>query len=261
MTALVANLPPEPFDRPGPDIFETPCIFELGGWCVNRVVVYMFLAALIVSLLFVVAASRARLVPRGVQNLVESVVEFVREQIAVQVIGREGLPFVPFLTALFMFIFVANVFGIVPGLQFPVNSRIAIPLFLALLSWFLFIFVGIKAHGLGYFKNALFPPGVPVAMYVLLTPIEFISTFLVRPFSLAVRLLANMFAGHLLLTIFFVGGVYLLFSPPFGPVAGIASIALGTALIGFELLVAVLQAYIFTILTAVYLAGAIHPEH
>jgi F-type H+-transporting ATPase subunit a len=261
VTGLLANLPPEPFDEPGLDIFETPCIFEAGGFCVNRVVLYMLLAAVIVIVLFMVAASRASLVPRGVQNLIELVVEFVREQIAIQVIGREGLSFVPFLTALFMFIFVANIFGVIPGIQFPVNSRMAIPLFLALLSWFLFIFVGIREHGLGYFRTALFPPGVPKAMYILLTPIEFISTFLVRPFTLAVRLLANMIAGHLLLTIFFVGGVYLLFSPPLGPIAGIASFALGTGLIAFEILVAILQAYIFTILTAVYIGGAIHPEH
>jgi F-type H+-transporting ATPase subunit a len=258
---LAVNLPPEPFEAPGLEIFETPCITEIGGFCLNRVVVYMFLVALIVIVPFAMAASRSNLVPRGVQNVVESVIEFIREQIAIQVIGREGLAFVPFLTALFMFIFVGNLFEVIPFIQFPVNSRIAVPMFLAGVSYFLFIIVGIRYQGLGFFKNALFPPGVPKAMYLLLTPIEFVSTFLVRPFTLTVRLLANMIAGHLILTIFFVGAVYLVLSPPLGPVAGVAAFALGTALIAFEILVSILQAYIFTILTAVYLAGAVHPEH
>jgi F-type H+-transporting ATPase subunit a len=184
----------------------------------------------------------------------------VRNQIAVEVIGPEGRPWVPFLTSMFCFIFVANIFGIIPGIQFPVTSRIAVPAFLALLSWVLFITVGIKTQGLAYFKNTLFPPGVPKPIYILVTPIEFISTFIVRPLTLSIRLFANMMAGHLLLSIFFLGTAYLLAKPSTIPFA-VPAFALGVALIVFEILVAVLQAYIFTILTAVYIAGAVHPEH
>jgi F-type H+-transporting ATPase subunit a len=259
---LVAQQPG--FDAPDAGIFLTPCIvnFSLFGidFCVNRVVLYMFLAALIVIVLFVTAASGSGLVPRGARNLVESVIEFVREQIVLQTMGAEGLRWLPLLTAMFSFILVGNLFGIVPGINFPVNSRMAIPAFLAGMVWIIFNAVGLKEQGFAYFKSVLFPPGVPWPFYILLTPIEFASVFLLRPFTLAVRLLANMMAGHLLLTVFFLGAAYLIqrpFTIPFGILAFVFSVAF----VAFEILVAVLQAYIFTILTAVYIAGAMHPEH
>jgi F-type H+-transporting ATPase subunit a len=261
---LAQSRPPDPFEAPGLDIFRPPCMAEwdVAGvhFCFDRGVLYMFLAALIVIGVFALAATRGGLIPRGIRNLVESIVDFVREEIAIQVIGQEGRPWVPFLTSMFCFILVGNIFGIIPAIQFPVNGRIAIPAFLAALVWVLFNAAGIKAQGVGYFKNALFPPGVPKGMYVLLTPIEFVSTFMLRPFTLAVRLLANMMAGHLILSIFFLGTAYLLAQPSTIPFA-VPAFALSVALVGFEILVAVLQAYIFTILTAVYIAGAVHPEH
>ncbi|MGH2656285.1 MAG: F0F1 ATP synthase subunit A [Actinomycetota bacterium] len=264
MSLLAQARPPEPFEAPGLELFRPPCLVEWDAFgvhfCVDRGVVYMFLAAAIVIVVFVLAARHTGLVPRGIRNLVESVVGFIRDEIAIQVIGQEGRPWVPFLTSMFTFILVGNLFGIIPGIQFPVNGRIAIPAFLALLVWVLFNLAGVRAQGLTYFKNALFPPGVPKGMYVLLTPIEFVSTFLLRPFTLAVRLLANMMAGHLILAIFFLGTAYLLAQPSTIPFA-VPAFALSVALVGFEILVAVLQAYIFTILTAVYLAGAVHPEH
>jgi F-type H+-transporting ATPase subunit a len=262
----VPSRPPDPFKAPGLELFKPPSLFtfDLFGvhFEVNRVVLYMFLASLIVMGLFLYAASRRSLVPRGfVPNFVDSVVTFIREQIALQVIGKEGLPWVPFLTSLFMFILVANIFEVIPGIQFPVTSRIAVPLFLSGLVWILFNAAGIRAQGVGgYLRSVLFPPGVPWPIYFLLTPIEFFSVFVIRPATLAIRLFANMVAGHLILAIFFLGTGYLL-AKASTAAFGVASFALGTAMIGFELLVAVLQAYIFTILTAVYVAGAIHPEH
>jgi F-type H+-transporting ATPase subunit a len=148
-------------------------------------------------------------------------------------------------------------------MQFPPMARMAMPMFLALITWVMFIFMGIKKQGPGYFKAALFPPGVPKALYVLVTPIELLSTFIVRPFSLAVRLFANELAGHLLLVTFAVLTDTLLFHNTivfFKPVAVLPAV-MDIGLTGFELLVAVLQAFIFTILTAVYLGGAMHPEH
>jgi F-type H+-transporting ATPase subunit a len=264
VTLLAASQPPAPFEAPGLELFRPPCLAEWDAlgvhFCVDRGVLYMFLAAAIVIAVFVLAARHTGLVPRGIRNLVESVVGFVRDEIAIQVIGQEGRPWVPFLTSMFTFILVGNLFGIIPGIQFPVNGRIAIPAFLALLVWVLFNLAGVRAQGVTYFKNALFPPGVPKGMYLLLTPIEFVSTFLLRPFTLAVRLLANMMAGHLILAIFFLGTAYLLAKPSTIPFA-VPAFALSVALVGFEILVAVLQAYIFTILTAVYIGGAVHPEH
>jgi F-type H+-transporting ATPase subunit a len=138
------------------------------------------------------------------------------------------------------------------------------PLFLALIVWVLFIYMGIKRQGFrGYMRSSLIPPGVPKALLILVTPIEALSTFLVRPFSLAVRLFANMLAGHLLLVTFALLTDALIFHNTlhyFAPIA-IAPAAFDVAMTGFELLVIVLQAFIFTILTAVYLGLSMHPEH
>jgi F-type H+-transporting ATPase subunit a len=145
----------------------------------------------------------------------------------------------------------------------PATARIAIPMFLSLLVWVVFIGTGFKHQGLGYLKNSLFPPGVPKALYILVTPIEFISTFLVRPFSLTVRLFANMLAGHILLVTFALLSEALFQAkgnPGLIPV-GVLPLFMLIFLTGFEVLVAFLQAYIFTILTAVYIGGAAHPEH
>ena len=265
LTLLAApSRPPDPFKAPGLEIFEAPCLTEFDAFgvhfCVNRVTIYMFLAAIIVSGLFLAAARKDQLVPRGVRNFVEVVVDFVRNQIAIEVIGPEGRTWVPFLTSMFGFILVGNLFGVIPGIQFPINGRMALPAFFALMAWALFIITGVRVQGLKYFANTLFPPGVPKAMYILVTPIELVSTFLVRPLTLSVRLLANMMAGHLVLAIFFLGSAYL-FAKPSTWAFAVPAFALSVALIAFEILVAVLQAYIFTILTAVYVAGAMHPEH
>lgn len=245
----------------GPEIFDTPCLIGTGANCFNRVSLLMVVAAVIVIVLFVIGARGGRLVPKGLQNLIESIVEFVRNGIVMEVMGPDGLVFVPFLTSMFAFLFVANIFGILPFFNFPATARIAIPAFLAMLVWFIFNIVGIQKQGFGgYMKSSLFPPGVPPALYVLVTPIEFVSTFLVRPFSLAVRLFGNMFAGHLILTIFALGTAYLLLDVStivFSPFAFLLMVFM-TA---FEVLVAALQAYIFTILTAVYISLAMHPEH
>jgi F-type H+-transporting ATPase subunit a len=145
----------------------------------------------------------------------------------------------------------------------PVNARIAFPALMAIVVWLIFNFIGIKHQGFfGYFKSMLFPPGVPKLLYILVTPIEFISTFIVRPFSLTVRLFANMLAGHILLVTFalltqdLVEGDSIVLKP-----VGILPFFMLVFLTGFEVLVAFLQAYIFTILAAVYIGGAAHPEH
>jgi F-type H+-transporting ATPase subunit a len=254
----------EGFKAPGIDEFKYPCYGWskfLGPACLNRTTILMLLVPVVVAALFLVAFRHPQVVPRGLQNVMEYGIDFVRRQIILEVIGNEGLRFLPYLVTLFFFILFANVLEITPLINFPVTSRMALPGFLAIVTWALFNWVGIRKQGLGHYLRTLFwPPGVPWYMLPLIAPIEFISTILVRPLTLSVRLLANMIAGHLILGVFFAGTVYLLAQPQtalFGIGAGLMSIAL----VGFELLVAFLQAYIFTILTAVYLAGALEPEH
>lgn len=230
-------------------------------FAINKTVLLLWTVVVIVSALFLVAARRPGLVPTGVRNVVEAGIEFVERGIAREVMGPEGAAWVPFLTTMFFFILFLNLFGIIPLVQFPATSRMAIPGYLAIQTWVIFIVVGIKAQGpLGYLKNSLVPPGVPWPLYFLVVPIEFLSTFLVRPFSLAVRLFANMMAGHLLLTAFYVISAALWSKTALAIILPLP-VATAIALTGFELLVVVLQAYIFTILTAVYIGQSIHPEH
>jgi F-type H+-transporting ATPase subunit a len=242
-------------------LIEWPDLFGSGPFAVNKVVLLMWLAVVLTFAFFFVAARKAPtgLVPSGVQNVAEAVVDFVRNDIILQAIGPDGMRFLPFMVTMFSFVFVCNIFGIIPVLQMPVNARMALPMFLALIVWVIFNVVGIANQGLfGYFKGILVPPGVPKAMLIIVAPIELISTILVRPFSLAVRLFANLLAGHLLLASFAVLSTALFDATYIG--AAVPG-ALLVALTGFELLVAVLQAFIFTILTAVYIGGAMHPEH
>lgn len=160
---------------------------------------------------------------------------------------------------MFFFILFSNIFEVVPGIQFPANSRMAVPITLALVVWVIYNFVGVRSQGFGgYLKNSLFPPGVPKALYLIVTPIELVSTFVVRPFSLAIRLWANMVAGHLLLVTFAILTHTLWNNGYVGAAAPFAMLVLMT---GFEILVSVLQAFIFTILTAVYIGGSMHAEH
>jgi F-type H+-transporting ATPase subunit a len=226
----------------------------------NKIALMSALAVLFTVILFVLARKK-QMVPKGAQNLAETSVNFIEEGIIEQTIGPDGLKYLPLLATLFFFILFGNLFEVIPGFQMPANARMANPAIMALTTWVFFICVGIKAQGPPkYFKNNLFPPGVPVALYILVTPIELISTFIVRPFSLAVRLFANMLAGHILLVTFSVLCITLFTASLLALVLPFSFFML-VALTGFEVMVAFLQAYIFTILAAVYLGGAVHPEH
>jgi F-type H+-transporting ATPase subunit a len=232
----------------------------------NKTALMAMVSTVICLAIFFVGSRRKALVPTGLQNVTEFSYEMVEQNISVEVMGaHEGKKWTPFLATLFFWIFFINIWSTVPAIYFPATSRLAIPLYLALQTWAIMIIVGIKHQGLvGYFKGSIFPPGVPPLLYILVTPIELVSKFLVRPFSLAVRLFANMAAGHVLLAIFVIMTNELFWKHPsgwfqvaFSPLPFFALLAMT----GFELLVAVLQAYIFTILTAVYVNESVHPEH
>ncbi len=228
-------------------------------WGINKVVlVYLFAAAL--TILVFKLGDKRELVPTGMQNVAESAVEFVEDGIVLETIGPQGLKYTPLLLSFFFFVLFTNLFEIVPVVQMPANARIAGPMFLALLAYVIYHGAGLREHKLGYFKHALVPPGVPIALLVLVVPIEFISKFLVQPFSHMVRLFANLLAGHILLVTFsvlsaelFTAKFYAVFLPL--PAAGVVMFT------AFELLVSVLQAYVFTLLAGVYIGAAISHEH
>jgi F-type H+-transporting ATPase subunit a len=252
----------EEFQAPGPADFEFPPIFGEGTFFTKPMLVIV-LGTFAVGLFFYLATRRASLVPAKVQFMGEGVYGFVRNNIVGDTIGREGRKFVPYLATLFCFLVVLNISGIIPVLQLPATSKIAIPLVLALISWVIFNYVGIKRHGfVGYFKNMMFPPGLPKPIYVLLAPLEFFSTVIIRPITLTLRLTLNMFAGHLVLLLTVLGGEYLLVEK--GGLLAVASIvpfAFSIVLTFFEAFVQVLQAYVFVLLSALYIAGALADEH
>ena len=237
-----------------------PIWFEGTPFEINRVVLLMYVAALACVGFFLLGSRRKKLnpVPKGVGMVAETGYLFVRNNIAVDVIGPEGAKFAPFLATMFFFIFFSNLLEIVPGINFPVTSRMAIPALLAVLSWIAFNFVGIRTNKLRYFKDVLFPPGVPWPIYFILTPIELVSVFVIRPLTLAIRLFANMLAGHVLLTVFFLFTEELLTGELIGAPLGVLTFLVACLLIVFELMVITIQAYIFTTLTAFYIAEAIN---
>ena len=249
---------------PSVEDFFLPSIVPWGAhdsYWVTKITVLLWLAVAILIVFFLVAYRKPQLVPTKKQWLAESIYGFVRNNISIEMIGPRGVQFAPYLTTLFCFIVLMNFFGIVPFLQISPNSHIAFPAMLALISYVLFNYAGIRHHGfVKYFKMALVPPA-PWFILPLLIPIEFFSTFLVRPFALAVRLFANMFAGHMLLLVFTLGGFALLNANiwflPFSIVSWLMTIALTF----LEFLVIVLQAYVFTVLTASYVQGALADQH
>jgi F-type H+-transporting ATPase subunit a len=252
----------EKFQAPGPGDFEFPPIFGDDTFFTKPMLIIV-LGTLLVGTLFYLASRRATLVPAKAQFAGESVYGFVRNSIVGDTIGREGRAYVPYLTTLFCFLLVLNVAGIVPVLQLPATSKIAIPLFLALVSWAIFNYVGIRKHGfVGYFRMMMFPPGLPKPIYVLLAPLEFLSTVIIRPITLTLRLTLNMFAGHLVLLLTVLGGEYLLVEKSgFLSVLSVVPFVFSIVLTFFEAFVQVLQAYVFVLLSALYIAGALADEH
>lgn len=256
------------FTPPGPSIFEPPPFFSVAGFDVNKPIVVVVLATVMVGAFFYAAARRAEtgggLVPGKLQFAGESAYGFVRNGIGLETIGKEGLRFVPFLATLFFFIAVNNLFGIIPPFQLPGTSKIAIPLVLAVIVWAIYNYLGIKRAGfVGYFKAMMFPPGIPLPVYFLLAPIELLSNFVVRPVTLCLRLTLNMFAGHLVLVLFVLGGEYLLleYGGIVGILAGSVSIFASIVVTFFEAFIQLLQAYVFTLLAALYIGGALVDEH
>ena len=251
----------EGFVPPSSNDFNLPPIFGENAYT-TKPIFMVFFSVILISVFFIAASRKAAIVPSKLQFAGESIYAFVRNDLARDVIGHEFMRFVPYLFTLFTFILTNNIFGIVPLLQFPAMSRVSFPYVLAVFTFVIFHYVGIRKQGLGkYLKEIMFMPGVPKPVYSLLTPIELATFFLVRPLTLSLRLFANMFAGHLLLLVFIMGGDHLLKGVIGLKLVSPFAFAFGIGLTFFEFMVQCLQAYIFTLLTALYIAGALADEH
>jgi len=200
-------------------------------------------------------------VPRGVQNVGELGILFIRDQILRPQMGSKGDRYLPFLVSLFFFIWLMNLWELIPLAQFPATSKFAFPLGLTLVVWVTYMFIGMKHQGpIGYFKNMAVPAGAPWWILPLLSPIELLSNIIVRPFTLSIRLFANMLAGHLLLLVFALASWYL-FTFSIGLLFAATSFILTIILTALEVLIQALQAFIFTTLTAFYFADALESSH
>ncbi len=220
---------------------------------VTKHVVMMWIAALLLIVLLNIAARQKGDVPRGLRNFFEPVILFIRDQVLMPNMGKAGLPYLPFLLTVFLFILMCNVLGLVPG-GATATANISVTATLALISAFVTHFAGIRENGLVHYLKAIVPP-VPFWLWPLMLAVELIG-FLAKPFALAVRLWANMTAGHIVILVLL--GFIFLFKN--WGVVGI-SVGGGVAISLLELFVALVQAYVFTILTAVFMGMALHPEH
>ncbi|ABA03506.1 ATP synthase F0 subcomplex A subunit [Nitrobacter winogradskyi Nb-255] len=216
---------------------------------------YMFLAVALTSLLML--GTGRRLVPGRMQSIAEISYEFVADTIRTTA-GKEGMKFFPFVFSIFMLVTVSNLVGIIPY-TFTISSHIIVTAALAFLVFFTVLIYGFYKNGLRFFKLFV-PSGIPVVILPLVVTIEVIS-FLSRPVSHSVRLFANMLAGHITLKVFASFVTMLGAMGIVGVFGAVLPLALVVALTALELLVAFLQAYVFTILTCIYINDAIHPGH
>jgi F-type H+-transporting ATPase subunit a len=243
-----------------PTSFQFNPLFSIGSFHVIMPEVQAVLCAGLVIAFFWAAFAKPKIVPRGVQNVGELGMLFVRDQILRPMMGKRGDGYLPFLVGLFFFIWFMNLMEIVPVFQFPAMAHIAFPISLMLMVYITYNFVSIKNLGLGGYFKSMVPSGVPIGILFIVAPLEVLQYIVVRPFTLAIRLFGNMFAGHILVAVFTVATWYLV-SASIGLVFAAASFVMTVVLTGFEMLIQALQAYIFTILTAQYIGGAYEAAH
>ncbi len=249
------------YPAPSLENFTFKPIFTIGSFAFTKPMLLALASTLVVIIFFWVAFAKPKLVPRGVQNIGELGVLFVRDQILRPFLGKKGDGYLPFLVSLFFFIWIMNIWEIIPVAQFPVPARISFAWILVAMVWITYMALGIVKQGpLKFLKNMAIPGEVPWWIMPLLVPVELASNILLRPFTLGVRLFANMFAGHLLLLVFYSATWYLA-GIGIGAVYAAGSFVMVLIVTGFELLIQFLQAFIFTSLTATYIAGSLEGAH
>jgi len=251
---------------PGPADFFLPPIVGSGDWALTKVSLLVLLSVVIGFGFFYAASRKAAVVPSRLQFAGEYVYGMVRNSIARDIIGsKDYMRFVPYLFTVFIFIIINNFYGIIPFVQFPTMSHIGYTAALAVITWLIYNIVGIAKHGfVGYLKLQTVPSGVSGPILLMMVPLEFLSNIVVRPFTLAIRLFATMFAGHLLVALFSIGGAWLIldYAPAWqGVAAGVFAFLLGIFVSFLDMLIMFLQAYVFTLLSAMYIAGAVADEH
>lgn len=262
MSFVLAAAEESGYEAPGVGDFWQPIIGD-GPFAITRASLAVMLSVVLIVGVLLFMTRRLSVVPSKPQMMLEGAYTFVRNGVARDVIGgKDFLPFVPFLFSLFVLILVNNLFGVIPLIQFPTMSRFGFPLALALVVYVVYHWVGIKRKGLKGYLASFVPHGLPKPIVPFVWALEFITYFFTRPITLALRLFGNMFAGHILLLLFILGAEYMLVHGSAAiKVAGVLSLVLAFVMTIFEILVEFLQAYVFILLTAVYIQASIADEH
>ena len=253
-------VPPTVSDTHLPEIF--PWLAEYGTGF-GKQMLMIVLSIVLITWFFTAAIKNPKLVPGKMQYLAESGYAFVRNGIGRDIIGEKNFrPWIPLLFATFFFILLNNLFGAIPFLQLPSFSHAGSAYAMAIIIYGTWIAVGLKNHGIRYFKLAVTPPGVSPVMLILLVPLEIISNFIVRPLTHSLRLMATMLAGHIIVMLAASGARHLIVVQDSLAMngVGVLVIAGSVAMYFLELLIMVLQAFVFTLLTAIYIQGAIEAD-
>ncbi|MEP6477769.1 MAG: F0F1 ATP synthase subunit A [Rhodoglobus sp.] len=253
----------------GPSIdefFPQAILFAGTPFELNRVMLIRLFAVAILLLVLWLGTRSMKLIPNRRQAAFELVVDFVRKGIVIETLGeKDGKRFMPILMSIFFLVLALNLTSTVPALQIPSTGLIGQAIILAIVAYVTFIYAGIRKHGGRFFKNALILPGVPAAITPVIALLEFLSTFIIRPITLTLRLTMNMVAGHMLLVLAFLATNFFFFTVlaggnPLG-LLGVGTFAFGIAFVVLEIFIGALQAYVFTILTAIYIQMALADEH
>ncbi len=236
--------------------------FANGWFALDRFMLIRIVMTVLLAILFVSAMRNPKLVPRGLQNFVELALDFVRIHIAEDILGKkEGRRFLPVIATIFFVVLAMNIPAIIPGMNVSPNARIGMPIALAIFGYLTMIYAGAKRYGFfKYVKSSLVIPNLPPALHLLVVPIEFISTFIMRPVTLALRLMANFLAGHLILVLLFSATNFFFWQMNGWTVmAGVTQLA-AVLFTLYELIIIFLQAYIFALLVAVYIELSLNAD-
>ena len=250
------------FHAPEPGIFWLPLIGS-GDWAITEQMVWGGIITVVLAVGLVALSRKAAVVPSKGQWMLEGFYNFARNGIARDMIGsKEFLKYVPLLFTLFSLILFGNLLGIFPLAMNPVNGKIGFPIAYVVIVYVIYHTIGIKKMGLGgYFKHMV-PPGLPKWIVPVVFLLELVTYFITRPLTLALRLFGNMFAGHMVIVLFVsAGAFFLLEGGPLLKLLSIPAFLMSAVMVVFEALVQFLQAYVFTLLTASYIAGALADDH
>jgi len=257
-----AVLAAEQFEPPSAPDFWQPLVGD-GAFALTRPMILMVLSVIVLAVVMMAVTKRLSVVPGRGQYRAEGVYGLVRNSIARDVIGQEHFkPYLPLLFTLFTLILLNNLFGIIPVIQYPTMSRIGFPLALALAVYVVYLVAGVRRRGATGFVKSLVPPGLPWWVVPVVFVLEAVTFLITRPVTLTLRLFGNMFAGHILLLLFALGGEFLLLhGDGIIKVVSIPAFLMFFLFTAFEILIAFLQAYVFILLASVYIAEIYSDAH